>query len=228
MRILTPLLTFVLSFILFSFSLSSQSLVFSEVSEETIEIFNQGTEEVDLTDYWLCNRPGYDRIGSLPISCGNLVLGAGELLTVTPNFTVNGSGDELGLYSTNVFDDPTALVDYVIWGERSGATRESVAVSAGIWTPEDRATFFSSVSFLAYDGDGNAASDYFESENETPCVDCPVEAGNLLANDTIVVFVCVDDTLSEPVVLDVRFDPVGESLILVSDSTGVITQVGRQ
>jgi len=152
MRIITPyLLSLVFVFLLGS-NLKSQSLVFTEISENSVEILNQSSETVDLSTFWLCNRPGYAMIGTLSTSCGDLMLPPGGLVTVTPSFTLNGAGDELGLFTNNSFADPNSVIDYVIWGERSGSTRESTAVSGGIWTAGERATFFGIGELLVYDG----------------------------------------------------------------------------
>ncbi len=90
------------------------------------------------------------------MECGNLILEEGETVVVS-GFNLRNNGDELGLYISSSFGSASALQDYVIWGSRSGSTRESVAVSAGLWTNGQRANGFSSEQSLNKDAIGNGA-----------------------------------------------------------------------
>ena len=205
--------------------MKSQSLVISEISENSVEILNQSEESIDISDFWLCNRPDYIMIGNLATSCGDLVIAAGGLVTVDLNFTLEGAGDELGLFTNNSFGDPNAIIDYVIWGDRSGFTRESTAVSGGIWTAGERATSFGMGEQLVYDGSGDAPEDYFQGSSSTPCVDCPVREGDLLANDAVAVSICIDSASPDLVELTVSSNAVGQSLFLTTDTNDIILSI---
>ena len=225
MRNSTPYLLSLVFVFLIGSNLNSQSLVITEISENSVEILNQSGETIDLSTFWLCNRPGYDMIGSLDVTCGDLSLTPGSLVAVTPTFTLNGTGDELGLFTNNSFGDPNAIIDYVIWGDRSGSTRESTAVSGGIWTAGERATSFGLDESLVYDGEGDASADYFSGSTSTPCVDCPIREGSLLANDSIFVSICIDSPILDSIVLTFISEPIGESLFITTDTSDIIVSV---
>jgi len=89
---------------------------------------------VDISTYWLCDRPGYERLSALTIECGSLALEAQESVTVSlasTSISINPAGDEMGLYTSSSFANANDLIDYVIWGDRTGSTREPTAVEAG-------------------------------------------------------------------------------------------------
>ena len=151
-----------------------------------VEIINTSNETIDLSNYWLCDRPSYEQLGNLTVSCGDLNLAAGASVTViTSSITVNPAGDEMAIYSSSSFGSSTAIIDYVIWGNRSGSTREPTASQAGIWTTDQRAPAFSSTESLNWDGEGDAAAD-FETAEPSICSDntgggaeCEVMGGTL-------------------------------------------------
>ena len=149
----------------------TSDIVINELDEQgRVEIKNIGNNSVDISSYWLCNFPSYDRVGTLTINCGgDYILDPGELVTVEVNFSISGNDGEMGLYTTNSFSSAAALIDYVEWGN-SGHQRSGVAVQAGIWTSNDAATSFSNTQSLAYDGSGDASTDWTLS-TFSPCVD---------------------------------------------------------
>jgi hypothetical protein len=94
-----------------------------------VEVTNVGDADGTLDGYWLCQFPSYFEISG--------TIGPGE----TAQFEVSassfgrlddGSG-EIGLYVNAGFDDPSAIVAYVEWGE-PGHGRSGTAVEAGVWT----------------------------------------------------------------------------------------------
>ena len=118
----------------FNVSFLSAQLEICEISNDgTVEIVNTSDNAVDVSNYWLCNRPAYSRFNTLNIECGQLNVAAGESLTVS-GFSLNSAGDELGIYTNSSFGSASGLLDYVIWGDRQGCTRDTVAVAAGLWT----------------------------------------------------------------------------------------------
>ncbi len=113
------------------------NLSISEVTASgEIEIFNGTDESIDLSTYWLCNFPAYQQLSALTVECGELNLLPGEYLVITGFDGFDAVDAELGLYSTNSFANPAAVVDYLEWGS-TGHQRSSVAVAAGVWTAGD-------------------------------------------------------------------------------------------
>ncbi len=145
------------------------SVVINEVryqGEDTIEILNNGTGSLDLADYWLCLGPGqYVQIGTLTPISGSIQLASAEYLVVSYGLPDDEGG--LGLYNTNEFTNSEALVDFVQWGA-AGSARENVAVAAGQWVAGDFVTVVgSSNNSIAYDGEGDVATDWNETTTLT-------------------------------------------------------------
>lgn len=96
--------------------------------------------------------------------------------------------DSVALYSSNLFQDASAMVDFVQWGA-GGLGGEDVAAAAGIWTADafvDVASLRAG-SGIAYDGSGDAATDW--CVDGTPSVGAP--------ND-----VCTPSFARQPVLLN--------------------------
>lgn len=142
---------------------------------DLVEIFNKGTQEIDLSNYWLCLGPGtYQRIGSITPESGNIIVPAGGYLVLPYDLPDTDAG--LGLYSSDSFTSAEAIVDFVQYGA-GGSPRENVAVEAGIWTagefvPTVRLDSYS----IEYDGEGDSASDWGEEIN--PSLGSPNDAQN--------------------------------------------------
>nr|WP_299343234.1 hypothetical protein [Allomuricauda sp.] len=140
------------------------SVVLNEVAylEGSVEIFNNGDVNVDLSGYFLCLGPGtYRRIGDLNAQ-GNTNLASGEYLVVEYNMPRAEGG--IGLYRNNSdFTNPSTLADFVQWGA-GGSARENVAVAAGEWTAGEYVPVLGiAANTIAFDGNGNAASDWDET-----------------------------------------------------------------
>ena len=146
-----------------------RSVVLNEVNygeNKLIELWNNGDVAVDISDYWLCLGPGqYIQVKDATVKSGSAELQPGEFLVV--NWDQLSASGGLGFYSNNLFADANAIIDFVQWGA-GGSARENVAVTAGIWTAGD---FVPNVQLatnsLAYDGEGNASSDWEEAVNAT-------------------------------------------------------------
>ena len=70
-------------------------------------------------------------------------------------------GDSLALFTTNLFGDPTKIIDFVQWGA-AGNGGEDVAAAAGIWAAGqfvDIASLREGAS-IVYDGTGNTPGDW--------------------------------------------------------------------
>ncbi|NER13442.1 hypothetical protein GWK08_08345 [Leptobacterium flavescens] len=144
------------------------SVVINEVAYlgDEVELFNNGNVNVDLSSYFLCLGPGtYRRIGDLQLQ-GNANLAPGEYLVIT--YAMPRAEGGLGLYRNNSdFADPDTLADFVQWGV-DGSPRENVAVAAGIWTAGEFVEVVSDAdNSIAFDGNGNAASDWAETTTPT-------------------------------------------------------------
>lgn len=133
-----------------------------------VEIVNQGTESADISDFWLCLGPGtYQQISALTVLGGDTTIPVGGFLVVEYGLPDTDAG--LGLYNSNSdFGDATTIADFVQYGA-GGSARENVAVEAGIWTAgEFVTTTVSTTNSIAYDGEGDAASDWAETTTPTP------------------------------------------------------------
>lgn len=156
--------------------------IINEVTDnDLVEIKNIGASAIDIGEYWLCNRPMYDRINSLDIVCGgdDYVINPGEEITLSlSSISVSGADGEMGLYTSNLFANSAAIVDYVQWGA-GGHGRESVAVGADIWTAGDFAGAFGLGRSLSYDGEGDTGTDWTETDPnlcaETALVETPYD-----------------------------------------------------
>ena len=144
---------------------SFAQVVINEVYPDgTFELKNNGASSVDITNYWMCDRPTYARVGTLTIASGDLDLAPGEIVVFEDWDFLNAEGDELALYETNAFGSSAAILDYVQWGFNPGdPTREGVAVAAGIWTAGEFTAAITDGNSLQYDGEGDTAADYFVS-----------------------------------------------------------------
>ncbi len=146
-----------------------RSVVFNEVNygeNKLIELYNKGNVTVDLDPYWLCLGPGqYIQIENITPESGNKQLAPGEFLVL--NWNELGDSEGLGLYSNNSFGSSDAIIDFVQWGA-SGSARENVAVGAGIWTAGEYVPNVALGSYsIAYDGEGDSASDWEQDETPT-------------------------------------------------------------
>jgi len=113
-------------------------LVLSEVDpiNNTIEIYNGTGAAVDLSTYWFCARRSYRQLNnSFNVVNGSLIIpDRGYVVLQSDTYDLNDSSSDLGLYTTNTFGDPNAMVDFVQWGGASGfVNRETEAVTAGLW-----------------------------------------------------------------------------------------------
>jgi len=140
---------------------------FSYEGTDWVEIANLGTTDADVSDLWLCLGPGtYSQLNSLEVLAGNLVIPQGGFVVVGYGLPDTDGG--IGLYSDNSdFGDASTILDFVQYGA-GGSSRENVAVEAGIWTANDFVPLNRLPSFsVAYDGEGDAATDWAEAINPT-------------------------------------------------------------
>ncbi|MEL7005838.1 MAG: hypothetical protein AAFN93_24380 [Bacteroidota bacterium] len=116
---------------------------------DAVLIGNFGAASLDITAYWLCTRQSYVRLGDLT----NVSLDLGGNQFVVLNRDLNDISSDVALYSSNDFDSPEAMVDFMQYGADVGASgRVDVAVSKGIW---EEGTFVENSSPYTYQGDGD-------------------------------------------------------------------------
>ncbi len=143
------------------------SVVINEVEYlgNRVEIYNNGSTAVDLSNYFLCLGPGqYSQISSLETE-GDVNLEPDDYLVVSYDMPAENGG--LGLYTNNSFTSADAIVDFVQWGA-AGNVRESVAVAAGIWTAGDFIPVMGNADYtIIYDGDGNGVANWAETTTPT-------------------------------------------------------------
>ena len=109
------------------------NVVISEVAGDgMIELFNGTDVAIDVSDFWLCNRPVYQRISAMTLECGEMLIQPGEVTVVSGFNGFDGADAELGLYTTSSFGSSDALISYLEWGS-AGHGRASVAIAAGLW-----------------------------------------------------------------------------------------------
>ncbi len=157
-------------------SLEAQ-VVINEVSEDgSVELKNSGNSMVNVGSYWLCDFPTYDRISDLSVECGSMALAPGAILVVNGFDAIDGVDGELGLYTTNSFADPDAIVDYLEWGS-AGHQRASVAMQAGIWSPGIFVSSFGAGESIKYDGEGNLDTDFIVSDTPDLCEENDIGQG---------------------------------------------------
>jgi len=129
-------------------------------SEDIIELKNYGSEAVDVSNFFMCSLFAYKRVGELQIMSGSFTIPAGGILLVC-GFELNDFVADLALYSSNAFEDPEAMLDFLQYGT-FGNGRESVAIAKGIWPANDFILTVRNGHSLEYDGSGNASTDWVE------------------------------------------------------------------
>ncbi len=102
------------------------SIVSIDFDAAEVVIANNGSSDVELDGYFLCNFPDYQPIAGV----GSVA--PGDSVTVALPVAVSADDGELGLFSTSNYTSPDAIQAYVEWGS-TGHERSSVAEEAGIW-----------------------------------------------------------------------------------------------
>ncbi len=87
---------------------------------------NAGDEPYALAGHFLCNRPAYMALPDVTIEPGDVIEIDAADLALDPT---NG---EVGVYTSSSYDDPSAMLRYVQWGEAEHG-RTATAVAAGLW-----------------------------------------------------------------------------------------------
>lgn len=109
-------------------------------------IQNVGDAAGSLAGHWLCQRPAYHEMPDVTLEPGEVaqmfVSGHDDIFLPRDGVTFideqantgpfNPESGEIGLYNSNSFGSPDAIVSYVEWGS-SDHGRSGTAVDAGIW-----------------------------------------------------------------------------------------------
>ncbi len=101
-----------------------------------VELFNAGTQTVDVSGLFLCSFPNYIPLGNLSVTAGSTTMAPGDFLVVSwaPSSNFTATSGEVGLYASNTtnFGDAASMFDYMEYGS-AGHQRESVAVANLFW-----------------------------------------------------------------------------------------------
>jgi hypothetical protein len=110
-------------------------LLVVDPTADTVTIKNFGTTTQNVGNYRLCSLFSYLTISSqTTVISGSLNLAPNAEVTVSSSGFLNDSEADLGLYlPSGSFGSAANMVDFTQWGS-AGNGRESVAVSAGLWT----------------------------------------------------------------------------------------------
>lgn len=141
-----------------------------DYEDKWVELYNAGTESVDVSGYQLCTYPSYNDISSLT-GQSTVTIAAGSFLVVDWNPLSNTSGDphgEVGLYVEGAnFSSAADMLDYMEFGE-SDHFRESVAVDAGEWQSGEFVALAPSGKTLSFfDSPGEIGEEDWDASNET-------------------------------------------------------------
>ena len=190
------------------------------VDANTVELKNLGTEEVDVSGYFLCSFPAYSQIGNLTLFGDDFLLGPGEIIAVAGHPL--SADDELGLYTLAQYTNSDAIIDYVEWGS-SNHQRAMIAQMAGIWTvgpflptPEIGQSY-------AYDGDGDTIDDWYQAnpsfQSENPG-DCGNVGGMISTSDPTTI--CSGDGQEDPINVTLTGNEGANSAWVITDANGSI------
>jgi hypothetical protein len=114
-----------------------------DTGSQVVELRNLGAQPADVSGHWLFFPPSAWQFppGAIVPAGGTVLLRINRTGSSTSDEFFTGIGgmrslnrqDSLGLFSTNLFADPTKILDFVEWG-RGGLGGEDVAVAAGLWS----------------------------------------------------------------------------------------------
>ena len=149
----------------------------SDTEQEWIELHNNGETAIPLDGYCLYASGEHYVFNLFSLSAGAYVVvhwNADGIDTATDLYTGTAEWSNMGntsgsvaLWQTHDSHTQDTIVDYMEYGA-GGQTYEGTAVAAGIWTAGDFAVDVEEGHSLAYDGSGDAGSDWFDQAVPTP------------------------------------------------------------
>ena len=213
-------LTLLLFLTLFTTQIQAQVVINEVLADGTVELKNLGAANVDVENYWLCERPTYNRIGTLSIPSGeDFLMEPNEILVLSGFNALDQNGDEVALYTSSGFGNVNNIIDFVQWGEENGSSRASLAVQAGLWPSANQfAEVIGNGESLQYFGNGTTLTQPSEFVSQTPNIGdenvlCTVSAGDIViseigisnttsvSEDGMTAVICVDG-LGDPINVD--------------------------
>ncbi len=200
-----------IAFILLFPILSNSQIRFTKVDPvaNTVTIHNYGTAMVNVSNYQLCHLFSYQKLSTLSIDSGSLILVAGGNLSLS-GFTIINSASDLGLYIDNNFPSSTSMLDFFQWGS-SGNGRESVAVTKGIWTAGD---FISTTGPYFYNGNGTQNGVSFWSNTVLGLEDIAFSNQTFVYPNPVKNILNLKNRSNQKVVNVELFDILGKQIIL--------------
>ena len=153
---------------------SDAQVIISELKLDSgwVELHNTADTAVDVSSWWLCDRPAYALISGVTLVSGSTNIPSGGYVVLGWG-PISASAGELGLYVSSSFGSASAIRDYVRYGGLSTPTRASVAVNAGVWSattdfvpfPLVSTHSLENVNFQAASGDDTNLSTWAEGFN---------------------------------------------------------------
>lgn len=131
--ILKPVLMLLFAAFIFTQTNAQIRIVQVDPTTNVVTIHNYGGSTVDISTYWFCQFPSYVQVSTMTVNSGNVNLAAGADVNITSSVNFGVANGEFGLYTTGSNFATTGMIDYLEWGT-SGHTRESLAVSLGLWS----------------------------------------------------------------------------------------------
>ena len=200
-------------------SLNAQVRIFKvDPATNSVTLKNFGSANAPISGYWFCVVPSYAEVSSMTAVT---TLAPGEEVDIASSVNLVASNGEFALYSTSGFSNVNNIIDFIQWGTgSSGSSRESLAVSAGLWTAN---TFVTVAAPYQYGGDGSQFGaenwstlgiDDFEEGSATNLYPNPshetlnIQIKNSAANATVNVY-----------------DMLGKQVFNTALSSNVITQI---
>ncbi len=115
----------------------------------SVTLKNFGDATATVSGYWFCVRPAYAAISGMT---STTTLAPNEEVNIASSVNAPASSGEFALYSSPSFGSGPAMLDFLQWGTgSSGSSRESLAVSQGLWVAD---TFITVSPPYEYNGDG--------------------------------------------------------------------------
>jgi hypothetical protein len=195
------------------------TVILNEVqsANNSVEIYNYGTESVDVADLYLINDLEAETIGSNPITCPfqSTIIEPDDYLVVRIGNISNESG-ELVLSTSSDLNSGEDFLSYVSWG--SPGMLEVSAVENNLWTAGEVAPDFFELGSLEYDGEGISSEDWIIAGANSLCntnfTGCTLNSPEIEFSTDVVLCLCTDDSEY----LSINYSGGGSEFIL-----GVIT-----
>ena len=115
----------------------------------SVTLKNFGDATATISGYWFCVRPAYAQVSGMTAVS---TLAPNEEVDIASSVNFPVSSGEFALYTSSSFGSSDAMIDFLQWGTGASNSRESVAVTAGLWVAD---TFITVAPPFQYGGDGS-------------------------------------------------------------------------